>query len=95
MSKGVRIPNPTSLEKAVSLYYTKLALRSEDIQDLFGEMSKTRIQKLKSLARNKMHEANVKVFDSTSVSTKEAYEAWGLSIEDIEHRIKSLKRILN
>lgn len=35
MSKGVRIPNPTSLEKAVSLYYTKLALRSEDILNLF------------------------------------------------------------
>lgn len=87
----VRIPQITSLETAIELYLKKSELSSEDIKTLFGDICKDRVVKLKRLAREKIAEKGVMVWNPRYVNTAAAYEAWGLDINDLERRYRKLK----
>lgn len=90
----VRIPQISSLETAIRLYYEKIELSVKDMAELFGELGSDRITKLKKMARDKMTENNIPMWNDYNVNTKAAYEAWGLDINDIEHRYSKLKKLL-
>lgn len=87
----VRIPQITSLETAIELYLKKSELSSEDIKALFGDICKDRVVKLKRLAREKIAEKGVMVWNPRYVNTAAAYEAWGLDIDDLKRRYRELK----
>lgn len=90
---NVRIPAVTSLQTAIRLYYERTELSNDDIRELFGRHSSTTIAKLKNIARNEMTERNTPVWNANCINTEVAYAAWGLSIEDLEKRLKKLKEL--
>lgn len=89
----VRIPQVRSIEGAVRLYYERSELTNNDIKQLFDVHSSATIAKLKKLAREKMIEGNISAWNAQNVNTAAAYEAWGLSIDDLEAQFNKLKRL--
>lgn len=90
---NVRIPQITSLETAIRLYYECIELSNSDIRVLFGKIGSTTLYKLKHTAQALMNERHTPVWNATKVNTEVAYEAWGLDVEDLEHRLKKLKEM--
>ena len=88
---SVRIPQITSLETAITLYYTKTELANRDIVLLFGKHSSSTMTKLKDVVRKKMAERKTPVWNAQNVNTKVAYETWGIDIEDLKRRRQELK----
>lgn len=87
---NVRIPQVTSIEMAIRLYYERTELSNPEIKALFGTGNNT-VCKLKRKARELMIERGTPVWNAQRVNTEVAYEAWGLNITDLEHRLKKLK----
>lgn len=92
---NVRIPQITSLETAIRLYYEHTELSNSDIKELFGKCSSATISRLKSKVREKMAEEKTPVWNANNVNTKVAYSTWGLNIDDLEHRYKKVRLIHN
>ena len=88
-----RIPQIADLGVAVRMYYEKKMLSSKDILTLFGgRRGSATIQRLKNMAKDKMVEDNVCVWNSAMVDTETAFKAWGLDIADMEFRYNKLKK---
>lgn len=90
---NVRIPAVTSLQTAIRLYYERTELSNDDIRELFGQYSSTTIAKLKNLVRERVAAENIPVWNAQNVPTQTAYECWGLSIDDLEHRLEKLNKL--
>lgn len=89
---NVRIPQVTSIEMAIRLYYERTELSNAEIKALFGAGNNT-VCKLKRKARELMIERDTPVWNAQRVNTEVAYEAWGLDIKDLEHRLKKLNAL--
>lgn len=87
----VRIPAVTDIGTAIRKYYEKTELANADIREIFGAHSSATISKLKGLARQRMVEQGTPSWNENCVNTRNAYESWGLNIEDLERRYKKLK----
>lgn len=90
---NVRIPQISSIEKAVQIYYSKPELSNADIRELFGARSSATINRLKAKVRAKMAEENIPVWNAQNVDTSVAFSVWGLKIDDLEFRLKKLKEL--
>lgn len=88
---NVRVPQITSPQIAIKLYYSYSELSNANIRELFGKIAPATIVKLKKLALQKMLDKNIQLWNDHYVNTKVAFEAWGLDIEDLENRYKKLK----
>lgn len=93
MSTNVRIPQITSIDTAIRLYYERIELTNKDIADLFGKHFSSTVVRLKAKAREKMAENNIQSWNIQCVNTAAAYEAWGLSIDDLEYRRAKLQQL--
>lgn len=92
--RRVRVPQITDLKTAIELYLKKSELTSNDILTLFGgNICKDTVMKLKNVARDKMEENHVRVWNTSCVNTAAAYEAWGLDIDDLKHRLQELRAL--
>lgn len=89
----VRIPQLVDIREAIRIYYTKRELRNADIKTLFGEIGTARLSKLKDLARDAMREQDVPTLDDMAVNTDCAFQAWGISITELEKNYAKLKRL--
>lgn len=89
---NVRIPQVTSIELAIRLYYERTELSNPEIKALFGTGDNT-VCKLKRKARGLMNERGTPVWNAQRVNTEVAYEAWGLDIKNLEYRLKKLKAL--
>lgn len=87
------IPELGSIKVAVEMYWKKPALRNADIHMLFPNIGKDTVQRLKKLARERTNELKKMQWSSTTVLTEDAFEAWGLNIENLEKRYSKLKRL--
>lgn len=89
----VRIPQITSVETALQLYYNRIELSGADIKELFGEISNCTIAKLKNKARELMNERSTPIWNAQNVNTEVAFEAWGLNIENLERRYSKIQKL--
>lgn len=89
----VRIPQITSIETALRIYYSRIELSSTDMRDLFGKISDTAVWKLKKKARELMAERSTPMWNARYVNTEVAYEAWGIDVLDLERRHEKLKQL--
>ncbi len=89
----VRVPQITSLETAIRLYYEHIELSNSDIRELFGKLAPATIKSLKNKALAIMTERNTPVWNAQRVNTEIAYEAWGLDITKLEYRLNKLKAL--
>lgn len=90
---AVRIPQVESIPNALSLYYTKTELASADIRFLFGQISDSKIQKMKHSVKIAMKDNNIPNLDCYCINTKIAYKVWGIDIEELERRYNKLKKL--
>lgn len=88
---NVRIPQLTSIETAIKIYYSYIELSNANIKELFGNIAPATISKLKAKARQKMIENETPVWNANYVNTEIAFKAWGLDIVDLERRYHKLK----
>lgn len=89
----VHIPEITSLETAIRLYYENLELGNTEIKELFRVASGKKILTLKQMAKERMEQKEVAQWNALRVNTKTAYEAWGLDINDLERRYNKLQKL--
>ncbi|MBQ9624572.1 MAG: hypothetical protein IJR47_00540 [Clostridia bacterium] len=92
-NNNVTIPQLVDIETAIRIFYERLELSTQDIYELFGNISKSRMQKLKKLAKARMIELNIPAYGLHTVNTKVAFEAWGIDIKDLEQRRNKLKEL--
>lgn len=88
----MNIPNISSVEYAVRLYYSRPWLCNKDIAELFGGICGATIAKLKKLANAASAEENHMLYNNRTVITEDAYKAWGLDIELLERRLNKLRK---
>lgn len=86
----VRIPQITSIETAIRLYYERIELDNDDIRELFGKLGSATIARLKNVVRERMRENSTPIWNVQRVNTEDAYAAWGLDIASLERRYKKL-----
>lgn len=86
-------PRIASVEVAVELYYSTIALYTEDIRRLFPGASDTTVWRLKKAAREHTFALGRMLIDAKSVPTEDAFEAWGLDIHTIEAKYKKMKSL--
>ena len=89
----INVPLIKSVESALSVYYTYPQLRNAEIQEVFGHLSKAKVCQLKELAREKMSELGIPLWNATAVDTNAAYQAWGLNITDLERRYAKIRKM--
>ncbi len=82
-----------NLETALRIYYSTPELTSEDIRQLFGNVSAGTITNLKRPVFEKMREGKYFCCTRHAVNTKLAYEVWGLDVADMEARYKKYKKL--
>lgn len=90
---AVRIPQISSVQNAIRIYYENIEIGNADIKSLFGKVGSQTIVKLKEVAKKQMAEDEVPSWNAMHVNTKAAYKAWGIDIEDLEKRYKKLKQL--
>lgn len=77
---------------AIEMYYNKLEIGTADICTLFS-CSRSIGLKFKNTARAEMAKQGKRPFIAHHVSTKIAYQQWGLDIADLEERHKKLQKL--
>lgn len=87
-----RIPQLSSIEFAIKLYYEKIEIGNKDISELFNINSSSTICRIKKMAKAKMIAESTPIWNSVFVNTRVAYTAWGLDIKDLELRYNKLKK---
>ena len=81
-----------SIEKAVETYYSKTELNTSDIRALFG-CGACKALNIKKEVQARMAKENVHCWTPGAVSTRIAYEVWGIDIEDYEKRLTKLRKL--
>ena len=91
----VRVPQITSLETAIRLYYERIELSNSDIRELFGKLAPATIKSLKNKALAIMTERNTPVWNAQRVNTEIAYEteSFGGEIMTEQERIDLIAEI--
>ena len=91
--RKINVPQITSIENAISIYYNHSELGNDEIKELFGQKSPTTISKLKKHVRDEMFQRKVFSFGANTVNTEIAFETWGLKISDLEERLTKLQQL--
>lgn len=80
------------LEKAVEMYYLKTELTSQDVRELFDCARATAVR-IKREVLDVMAERKVRCWTPGAISTKIAYEVWGIDIDEYEKRFLKLRKL--
>lgn len=89
----VRVPQIEDIGLAIKMYYSNPQIGKKEISELFPKSCDTTIYNLKKAVVKKMDEKGEMRYNSKLVSTKTAYETWGIDIEDLEFRYNKLKKL--
>lgn len=86
----MNIPRIDNLAEAVSIYYSHEEIGIAEIQKIFG-CCRGKASALKKIASEYIVANGTMLRSSRYVDTELAFIAWGISIEDVEWRVKHLK----
>lgn len=89
----VNIPKITSIDTAIIIYYNNMELSNKEIIELFGHKSKSTINNLKKVVKERMREKGVYSLGLHTINTNIAYDVWGIDIEDLERRREKLQQL--
>ena len=89
----MNIPQITSIDNALKIYYTHSEIGNREIASLFGRMSSATTAKLKKLARDEMIRKDRQSYGMYKVNTGIAYDVWGIDVDDLERRRRKLKTL--
>lgn len=80
------------LDTALHIYYRYSELETAQICELF-DVSRSTAKRYKNMALEKQCENKNKTMSPTAVNTEDAYEAWGIDVNDIEKRRRKLNEL--
>lgn len=90
----VRIPQLSSIETALKIYYTKTSLNNSDVKTIFSsKLSSATVSRLKALARDRLVEKDIPAWQGADVETVSAFEAWHIDVSDLEKKLKKLSEL--
>jgi len=87
----MNIPQITSIDEALRIYYSHSEIGNKEITSLFGRLSSATISKLKRSAKEEMDKQDKLSYGMYKVNTNVAYSAWGIDVADLEKRRKKLQ----
>jgi len=87
------IPQVSSIENALKIFYSHSELGNAEIVSLFGRMSSATISKLKKMAKDEMIKNGKYSYGLNKINTTVAYDVWGIDVVDLERRRKKLKAL--
>jgi len=89
----MNIPPITSLDNALSIYYTYPEIGNKEITALFGRRSSATVSRLKQTVKDEMAKRDVYSYGANKVNTEIAFSVWGLDIKDLEKRRNKIKEL--
>ena len=89
----MNIPNITSIESALNIYYSHSEIGNKEIQSLFGRLSSATIARLKKAVKVEMDNRDIYSYGMYKVNTNVAFDVWGIDVADLEHRRNKLKAL--
>jgi hypothetical protein len=89
----MNIPTISSIENALTIYYSNTEIGNKEITALFGNRSTATLSNLKKIAKDEMRKQGVLSYGRDKVNTDIAYAVWGIDVEYLEKRIKKLKTL--
>jgi len=91
--RKINIPQISSIENAIRIYYQYPELGNKQITELFGDISHTTVAKIKKYVRDEMFQKEIFSFGANTVNTEIAYQVFGLDISDLEKRLMKLQQL--
>jgi hypothetical protein len=89
----MHVPQISSLETALRVYYSYPEVGNAEITQLFGRHASDTIACLKKAAKDEMLKRGVPSYGAHKVNTTVAFEVWGLDPVDLEKRLAKLKKL--
>jgi len=89
----LNIPPITSIDNALTIYYSHSELGNKEISVLFGKISSATLAKLKRAVKAEMNNRDTFSYGMYKVNTKIAFDVWGLDVADLEKRRNKLKAL--
>ena len=89
----MNIPQITSIDNALKIYYSHSELGNKEISSLFGRLSLATTAKLKKLVKDEMNIREILSYGLNKINTTVAFDVWGIDINDLEKRRKKLKTL--
>jgi len=87
------IPNLTSIDNALKIYYNNAEIGNKEIKDLFGKLSTSTVSRLKKAVKDKMNDAGIYSYGMYKINTRIAFDVWGIDALDLEKRWKKLSEL--
>lgn len=90
----VHVPQISSIETALQIYYSRTSLNNADVKKIFNsKLSSATVSRLKALARDRMAEKGIPAWNGADVDVVSAYEAWHIDVSDLEKRLRKLNEL--
>ena len=89
----MNIPEISSIDNALRIYYSHSELGNKEITSLFGRLSSATTTKLKKLVKDEMIKRDVLSYGMYKINTGIAFDVWGIDVADLEKRKKKLKAL--
>lgn len=88
----ITVPQITSIETAVRIYYEYNAIGNKQICELFG-CCLAKAQQLKKPVAAAMLEKGMYLRGNGTVNVEVAYEVWGLDIQNLERKLTRARKL--
>lgn len=89
----MNIPQITSIDTAIKIYYSYSVIGNKEITQLFGKLSSATLARLKQLVKAEMDKRDILSYGIYKVNTVVAYLVWGIDVFDLEKRRKKLREL--
>lgn len=89
---ALRVPQLTSIEAAVRIFYEHNSIGNKEIRELFGCCTAKAVD-LKKPVLAAMLERGMILRGNGAVSVEVAYEIWGLDIQNLEKKLMKAKKL--
>ena len=89
----MNIPQITSIDNALRIYYSHSEIGNREITALFGKHSSATISRLKKIVKNEMNKRDIPSYGMNKINTAVAFNIWGIDITDLEKRMKKIKEL--
>ena len=89
----MNIPQITSIDTALKVYYQHIEIGNREIKALFGNLSSATVCKLKKAVKTEMNEHGIYSYGANKVNTAIAFDVWHINVCDLEKRREKLKKL--
>jgi len=89
----MNIPQITSIDTALEVYYKHTEIGNREIKALFGNLSSAIVCKLKKVVKAEMNKQGVYSYGANKVNTAVAFDVWHINVYDLEKRREKLRKL--